>query len=63
MAQIEGRPVVARPVGEVFDHVVDPAHAHEWIEEVERAEARSELAAGAEMVPSAGFLGVKRQLA
>lgn len=58
MSEIEHRTVVARPIGEVFDYIVDPAHAHEWIQSVERAEARSELGEGAEVVSSAGMLGV-----
>lgn len=58
MAEIEGSTVVARPIEDVFDYIVDPARAHEWIQGVERAEARGELGEGTEVTSTAGLLGI-----
>lgn len=58
MAEIEGKAVVARPVEDVFDYIVDPGFAHEWIQGVESAEAHGELGEGTEVTSTAGLLGV-----
>ena len=58
MADIDGTTTIDRPVDEVFDYIVDPAHAHEWIQGVERAEVTGDLGEGTEVRSSAGFLGV-----